>query len=196
MGKQYYKDEIENKPNAHYAYKKALFLDDETTPVMQINPSMIQDYTYPMYIQKFLKLTATSLSIMPMENIYHLTPLYNKVERIICMIQGTQKIRMVAAGVFKQNMYAGVYEDIGPVETPINLFESDIKTIRKYTLMKPSDVFEANLEKGSCVYVPAYYWYQMEAKKDSMYMTFQYESSSRMVDMLIRGVDNGIVIEN
>lgn len=84
---------------------------------------MIQDYSYPMYIQKFLKLTATSLTIMPLENIYHLTPLYNKVERIICMVQGTQKIRMVAAGVFKQNMYAGVYEDIGPVETPINLFE-------------------------------------------------------------------------
>ena len=112
------------------------------------------------------------------------------------MVQGTQKIRMVAAGVFKQNMYAGVYEDIGPVETPINLFESNIKTIKRYTLMKPSDVFEAKLEKGSCVYVPAYYWYQMEAKKDSMYMAFQYESSSRMVDMLIRGVDNGIVIEN
>lgn len=101
MGKQYYRDEIENQPNAHYAYKKALFLDDETTPVMQINPAMIQDYTYPMYIQKFLKLTATSLTIMPHENIYHLTPHYNKVERIICMVQGTQKIRMVAAGVFK-----------------------------------------------------------------------------------------------
>jgi len=87
---------------------------------------------------------------------------------------------MVSAGVFKQNMYAGVFEDLGPVETPINLFETDPEQIRKYTLMKLSDVFEATVQTGSCIYVPSYYWYQMESQnqEESLFITYLYESGS------------------
>ena len=31
--------------------------------------------------------------------------------------------------------------------------------------MKLSDVFEANLEAGSCIFIPSYYWYQMDTQK-------------------------------
>ena len=63
------------------------------------------------------------------------------------------------SSIFKQNMYSGVYEDLNPLETPINLFERDMKKFEKYKLMKMGNVFEANVEKGECLYIPAYYWY-------------------------------------
>ena len=52
-------------------------------------------------------------------------PKFNHKEKLICMISGSEKFRMVNA-IFKQNMYSGIYEDLDPLETPINLFETDV----------------------------------------------------------------------
>jgi hypothetical protein len=57
--------------------------------------------------------------------------------------------------------------------------------------MKLGDVFEANMDKGGCLYIPAYYWFQSEtltsedplAKESgtSSFITFEYEASSAIV---------------
>jgi len=46
-------------------------------------------------------------------------------------------------------MYSGVYEDLDPLETPINLFETDMSKVRKYRLMKLGNVFEPISKKGN-----------------------------------------------
>lgn len=51
-------------------------------------------------------------------------PKFNLKERYVCVVGGTEKFRMVNA-IFKQNMYSGVFESLSPLETPINLFETD-----------------------------------------------------------------------
>lgn len=61
-------------------------------------------------------------------------------------------------------MYSGVYEDLDPLETPINLFETDPVKINKYRLMQLKNIFEANLEPGGCLYIPSYYWFQSETQ--------------------------------
>ena len=68
----------------------------------------------------------------------------------------------MVSSIFKQNMYSGVYEDLDPLETPINLFETNPKLIARYRLMKASDIYEVEVMHGGCIYVPAYYWYQTE----------------------------------
>ena len=80
-------------------------------------------------------------------------PVFNRDEKIICVVQGKERFRMVSS-IFKQNIYSGVYDDLNPLDTPINLFETDIAKIRKYKLMKMGNVFEADVEKGQCLYVP------------------------------------------
>ena len=80
---------------------------------------------------------------------------------MICVITGSEKFRMVS-GIFKQNMYSGVYEDLDPLDTPNNLFETDPKKIMRYQLMKFNNVFEATVSAGGCLFVPAYYWWQSE----------------------------------
>jgi hypothetical protein len=39
-------------------------------------------------------------------------------------------------------MYSGVFENLDPIETPLNLFEKE-NTKQKYNLMKKSDIYEA-----------------------------------------------------
>lgn len=85
-------------------------------------------------------------------------PEFNHKEKLVCLIQGQEKFRIVSA-IFKQNMYSGIYEDLDPLETPINLFETDPANISKYRLMNVKDVFEADLQAGGCLYIPSYYWF-------------------------------------
>lgn len=85
-------------------------------------------------------------------------PTFNLKERVICSIVGSERFRLVSA-VFKQNMYSGVFEELDPLDTPINLFETDPAKIKRYSLMKLDYIFEAELKAGGCLYVPSYYWY-------------------------------------
>lgn len=74
------------------------------------------------------------------------------------MVKGRETFRMVAP-VFKQNIYAGVFDDLDPLETPLNFFETDPAKIAQYKLVKLSDIYEATLDQGSCLFIPAYYWF-------------------------------------
>ena len=56
-------------------------------------------------------------------------------------------------------MYSGVYEDLQPLDTPINLFETDIAKIQRYELMELKNVFETEVKQGGCLYIPSYYWF-------------------------------------
>ena len=64
--------------------------------------------------------------------------------------------------IFKQNMYSGVYPDLDPLETPINLFETSTEQVAKYKLMRFSDLYDSEIQAGGCIFIPAYYWYQSE----------------------------------
>jgi len=61
-------------------------------------------------------------------------PVFNHHENIVCLISGSETFRLVSA-IYKQNMYSGVYEDLDPLDTPINLFETDPARIAKFKLM-------------------------------------------------------------
>ena len=78
-------------------------------------------------------------------------------------------------------MYSGVYEDLDPLETPINLFETDVEKIKKYKLMRIGDIYSSEMQKGGCLYIPAYYWFQSETvglleneSGISSFITFEY----------------------
>jgi hypothetical protein len=47
----------------------------------------------------------------------------------------------MVSSIFKQNMYSGVFEHLDPLETPINLFETNQEKIKQYKLMKIDDVY-------------------------------------------------------
>ena len=71
--------------------------------------------------------------------------MFNHKERLICIIEGSEIFRMVSA-IFKPNMYSGIYEDLDPFKTPIDLFETDPSKRQRYKLMKFSDVLESEVK--------------------------------------------------
>jgi len=54
------------------------------------------------------------------------TAKFNHKEKLFCVVSGIEHFRMVSF-LFKHNMYSGVYSDLNPDETPINMFEKDQK---------------------------------------------------------------------
>ena len=77
---------------------------------------------------------------------------------MVCTVLGSEKFRLVNA-IFKQNMYSGLFESLDPLDTPINLFETDPKRISRYNLMKLDDIMEIDVNQGGCLFIPSNYWY-------------------------------------
>ena len=108
-------------------YKKMIFLDNALAPMHRMK-RLNKDFELPPYIAKFLKMQSVGLTLW---DSFKRHPKFNNKERVVCMIHGTERFRLVSA-IFKQNMYSGVYDDLDPLWTPINLFETDPKNLIKY----------------------------------------------------------------
>jgi hypothetical protein len=131
-----------------------LFIDNQMPP-FQSNPELQSDVRAPFYMDNFSRLMRVGFSYW---QDFKRKPEFNRVERIVCLTKGAETFRLVAP-IFKNNIYAGVYDDLDPMETPINFFETDPAKISKYKLMQISDVYQAELTRGQCLYIPAYYWF-------------------------------------
>jgi hypothetical protein len=65
----------------------------------------------------------------------------------------------MVAPIFKQNMYSGVRQELGPSVSPVDLFhgvfEENIKT---FPLLEEIVLIEQILHEGDCLYAPAWWW--------------------------------------
>ena len=102
-----------------------IYVLDDVLSSIQLNPVLLKDLVVPTFISTYLRLQKIGLTI---QSEFVRRPLFNLKERYICILQGSETFRMVNA-IFKQNMYSGVFEDLPPLETPMNLFETDIKKL-------------------------------------------------------------------
>jgi hypothetical protein len=98
----------------------------------------------PQYIADTLSLEKIGITLW---DTFHRHPKFNHKERIICMVSGSERFRLVSA-IFKQNMYSGLFDDLDPEWTPINLFESDVGKLSRYQLMNIKDIYQADLSAG------------------------------------------------
>ena len=97
-----------------------IFLDNAAVPVMHIK-NLQHDIELPEFMVEFLQLEQISLTLWDQ---FKRHPKFNHKERLVCMVSGVERFRIVSS-IFKQNMYSGIYDDIDPDWTPINLFERD-----------------------------------------------------------------------
>ena len=117
-------------------YKKMIFLDNALAPMHRMK-RLNKDFELPPYIAKFLKMQSIGLTLW---DSFKRHPKFNHKERVVCMIHGSERFRLVSA-IFKQNMYSGIFDDLDPLWTPINLFETDPKNLVKYQMMKIKDIY-------------------------------------------------------
>lgn len=102
------------------------FLDDDLLRA----PRLRADYSFP-YLHSFLRLQRTTLTIWPQIN---RKPRQVVTENFMCLLSGVEEFKMIS-GVFKQNLYSGVYDDLMPGEIPEDIdFFSPIQD--KYPLLQ------------------------------------------------------------
>ena len=105
----------------------------------------------------------------------------------MCVISGKEEFRLVS-GVFKQNLYSGVYQDLKPSDLPVdmNLFDiaGDMYPLTK-EILDEGYVLTATLNTGDCLYVPAFYYSQSRTLSEQTTMLhFTYPPSSILSDLL------------
>lgn len=110
-------------------------------------------------------------------------------ESLYCVMEGTEQYRIVSP-IFRDNLYVGHFENWPPHEATYSLFGD-----RKKELLLSSNVkyFDATLEKGDCLYVPAYFYAESktlskDGKGISIIINHQYTSHSKLVDMVMDGI--------
>ena len=77
----------------------------------------------------------------------------------------------------------------------LDLFNIDEE---KYPLLKEVEdyILEATMEKGDCIFLPALYWTQYQTQGElSTILTFEYQPSSKYVDILFRAVNEGLHLD-
>jgi hypothetical protein len=126
-------------------------------------------------------------------------PVQDDNEVFVCAVDGTEEFRLVS-GIFKQNLYSGVYQDLNPRAIPedLNLFDVDEY---KYPLLKELEddglILKATINKGDCLYIPAFYYEQSRTvTAESTMLTFTYESASRLTDLFFEAINSGLLEQN
>jgi hypothetical protein len=134
------------------------------SPITKSILSIANDLKELEFYHEFAELEGTEL----IQGSYFMDrPHYEKKEQIVCSVEGKAFIEMVPH-VKKQEVYAGkiteqsLYHD--PANTldseanvsPINFFTPDKKLFPNFENANPRMV---TLNKGDCMFIPAYYFY-------------------------------------
>jgi hypothetical protein len=77
-----------------------------------------------------------------------------KYENFYCVIAGKEEFAFTSP-IFKQNIYAGVFDEFEDMMSPLDFFHINYK---KYPLAKDAIIHTQVLGPGDCVYVPSNYW--------------------------------------
>lgn len=157
---------------------------------MIISKNMHADIIKPDFLAKILRNRHTGFTLWVD---FTRKPEYKERERYFCVLNGTEEFRLVSP-VHKHEIYSGVLERYPPNETPINFFRPVNTT--DYPLFDYAKVLTVEVEKGQCLFVPAFYFMQSQTVTDkSTIVTFEYESHSELVALLFKAIDKGILKE-
>lgn len=83
------------------------------------------------------------------------------------------------------------------MDCPVNLFAINFD---HHPFAKQARIIEVTLNAGDCIYIPAYYFVQSQTlTKDGIDETImvaqQYASHSQFVDLIFKGLENGVLTE-
>ena len=134
----------------------------------------------------------------------------------MCALDGKVKMLLIPH-VFRQEVYAGLnvqdspyYDGNEQVEadksdivntSPVNFFAKDVE---EWPRMRQTKILSANLNRGDCIFIPAYYFYQYSAhrftgssveedmqfesqggKSVTTIVSLKYETNSHLLDMFM-----------
>lgn len=113
---------------------------------------------------------------------------YERADQFLCVVDGSAMIRLVPH-VNRQEMYVGEkYSyfhankmitkelELNPNESPVNLFKPDFDTFPNVQYV--NKIYKEFLSPGDCMYVPAYYFYQVAGEAEAQPAKGKYKPSA------------------
>lgn len=133
----------------------------------------MNDIEAPFFINDTLDLLDTYLSHTNTNNTESMNPFAKQLtaETYVCSLRGAEKFRLVSP-VFKQNMYSGVRQELGPNQSPVDLFHKPFdENVLTFPLLRELQMNEVDLKAGDCLFVPAWWWIQRRTIRGKSYST-------------------------
>ena len=76
--------------------KNMLYMEDSFAPIRG-NDNLLKDIEFPYFMSQFLRLNKVSITLWEK---FKRKPKFNHKERLVCLMKGSEKVRMVSA-IFK-----------------------------------------------------------------------------------------------
>lgn len=116
-------------------------------------------------------------------------------EQLVCAVSGEINIHLVT-GWQRYQLYAGEPFPKSGEPMPPNYSHLDITEG-----LEGTRVHMMTLSKGDCVFVPSFWWYQVEVpktekgkkKRHALIVKYEYDVSSTWIDLVMYGINNGIL---
>ena len=132
----------------------------------------------------------------------------------MCVLEGVSLVQLVPH-VYRQEMYLGEefglydsqtstfrYYKADTNESPVNLFAPDTHRYPNFRFV--DNHYTVTLTRGDCLYIPAFYFYQLagesevmpqvgEYKPSAITVSLLYESGSSLQDAYFTAIDQGVL---
>jgi len=130
----------------------------------------------------------------------------------VCALEGVNLVQLIPH-VYRQEMYLGQefglydsqtsefrYYKAADHESPINLFSPDLHRYPNFRFVETH--YTVTLMRGDCLYIPAYYFFQLagesevmpqvgEFKPSAITMSMLFEASNELTDAFFAAIDDG-----
>jgi hypothetical protein len=157
------------------------FINEIEMPKVLIDDFSIHRFDF----LKDLKLTGMKYSegFSEMHN-----PSYSTTEEtILCQITGQVDIIIIPA--LHRNFVYPYKRPYGPPNfSPVNFFKAEYGRFPEF---KKVNRMYVNLEKGDCLYIPAFWWYMTKTDENVHFITVSalFKSHSRLVEDIVHGIE-------
>lgn len=139
---------------------------------------------------------------------------YERTDQFLCAVDGTAYIRLVPH-INRQEMYVGEnYSyfhpnkqikkevNLAPNESPVNLFKPDFDTYSNAQFV--NKIYKERLDPGDCIFVPAFYFFQVAGEAESqpangdyrpsaILVSLKYESHSQLLWSFYRAIEDHVL---
>jgi hypothetical protein len=81
-------------------------------------------------------------------------------DQYMCSLQGKLRIRIMSP-VYSDSLYGRIVEELQPNTSPVDIFMNDVdpkRQFKHFPLMSKAFIWNADINAGECIYIPAHWW--------------------------------------
>ena len=107
-----------------------------------------------------------------------------------CQLQGKSDI-ILSPALNRNNVYAYKKNVASPNLSGLNFYYQDLNRFpNSGSLFKIFFI----LEKGDCIFIPSYWWHQLNTYNEpNLSVAFYFKSNSRYLDVIVKGIEEDLI---